>query len=208
MSNDRIQKYERILELREYGLNTPEMLVCHKGADSPNTLYEVEHFLRRRQVANIRTYRLVGEGLSNPHLFQQPTGVLLREAPRLVHKGYVIMVESFNPQFTNFNGTVKVHEHSSNWSMDYCVGRGKTVRMADKYIEGDFEDLYGTKLPRALREVIDIAASMFPIRPVYLEWSWSVLPQGFNKENAIFWDYRKAMGDLDIANYYIKHGIR
>lgn len=208
MLTDRLQKYKRILELRNYGLNTPEMLVCYNREDSPNTLSDVESFLKRREIANIRTYRLYGEGLSNPHLFQQRTDFLLTKAHELLENGFVIMVEDFNPQYTIYNGTLQLEKNSTDWLLDFCVGRKKTVRMADRYITGDFDDLYGTKLPRAFREIIDIGATLVPIRPLYLEWSWSIVPQGHRKENAIFWDYRKTKADVDIANYYIKHGIR
>ena len=109
---DRLQKFRRIQELDSWGLNTPEMLVCHRNDDTPNTYYQVQTYLKAREIANIGTYRLHGEGFDNPHLFQQPTRKLIEEGYRLVRQGYVIMVEDFNPAHTIYNGTLVLHANS------------------------------------------------------------------------------------------------
>ena len=193
--SDRLQKFKRIQELDSWGLNTPEMLVCHRNSDTPNTYPEVQEYLKAREIANIRTYSLHGEGFGNPHLFQQPTRKLIEEGYRLVRQGYVIMVEDFNPAHTIYNGTLVLHRNSDCWQMDYCIGRKKTVRMVDRYITGFFEDLYsgtaiGYRLPNPISQIIHEGACFCPLRPVTLEWSWSVLPQGRRGQCPIFWEYR------------------
>lgn len=192
MDDKRKQKFRRIHELEGWGLNTPEMLVCHEGGDSPNTPAEIREWLSKREVANIRTYRIKGEGFNNPHLLQEPVSVLLDAIPHLMEQGLVLMVEDFSNKHTIYNGTIVLRGGSSSFEMDYCVGRRKTVRNADKFLRGDFDDLYepNSRLPREFREVVQLSACFCPIKPVLLEWSWSVIPQGKRKENAIFWEYR------------------
>lgn len=187
---DRLQKFKRIRNLDSWGLNIPNMLVCHREAGSPNTFSEVTFYLKTRKIANIRTYRLHGEGFNNPHLFQQPTWKLIDQGYKLVRQGYVIMVEDFNPAHTIYNGTLVLHPRSDHWQMDYCIGRGKTVRMVDRYITGYFEDLYGTRFPYPIRQIVHEGACFCPLRPVTLEWSWSVVPQGKREQCQIFWEYR------------------
>lgn len=188
---DRLQKFKRIQELDSWGLNTPDMLICYNDqSSSPNTFREVINFLEAREIANIRTYRLHGEGFGNPHLFQQPTDKLLDRAMELFSQDYVLMVEDFNPAHTIYNGTLTLYSNSDYWQMNYCIGRGKTVRMVDKYVDGFYDDLYGTRLPYPIQQIIHDGACFCPLRPVVLEWSWSVISQGRRKQCPIFWEYR------------------
>ena len=166
------------------------MLVCFEGTNSPNSISEILRFLRKREVANIRTFRLNGEGFGNPHLLRWRTDVLCERAVRFIKEGYVIMVEDFNPEFTIFNGNLTLHKGSEFFEMDFCVGRNKTVRLADKYLCAEFEDLYGERIPYQLCDVVHEGACLCSIRPVLLEWSWSVIPQGRRLKNTIFWEYR------------------
>lgn len=204
-ASDRVQKYKRILQLHSWGMNVPDMLVCYDDKDTPNTLKEIELWLSKREVANIRTYsididttdsgRMLEERRkANPHLLQQPVGFLIAEAYRLVDEGFVIMVEDFSNSFTNYNGTLSLWPDTTRFWVDYCTGVKKTVRMVDKFLEGDFDDLYSTlypdRIPYEIRQVVHIGACLCPIRPVILEWSYSIEPQGRRLENVIFWEYR------------------
>jgi len=191
---DKLAKHKRIEELHLWGLNTPNMLVhyLNKFGEPPNTYQEIMEFLCNREIVNVRTFKMEDEGFNNPHFLQISSSDALCHIIKLLTDGYAVMVEDFSPRYTIYNGNLMVFNGKNKWAMDYCVGRNKTVRMADKFITGTFDDLYSGRLPRELSEIIHLGYCFSKIRPVILEWSWSIIPQGRRKENAIFWEYRSA----------------
>jgi len=197
-------KYERIMQLRSMGFNTPRMVYIESEKDLSirTKRLEIDVFLRdlHQSFVNIRTYKHV-DG-KETWLSQHLTHVVISDVDKTLLKclqdGFICMIDAENPENGIYAGNILLEDSGKSYIVEYCYRPkgGAMVRMADAV---DAERHTGISKHVTLSSIpSDVANAVqqsytkfsFPYMSVILEFAVGKEPWGVDQWYSIFWEYR------------------
>lgn len=187
MVSKRLNKFQRVKLLEQWGLNVPESVLYEIGS---NIDFSDPIFKRWGNRLSIRTFPPHGSDFGTPYYFDIPIKEAKTLVPTLLAKYYLVINEPINPKYAKLAGCIMLEE-GRPIIVEAARGAGVTVRdvtsgkrIDERYIVHKVSDIADYDVRQAVSKALQI-----PRRNLIVEFSVYTIDIGIKKEPIIYWDF-------------------
>ena len=183
----KLNKFERVKLLEQWGLNVPESVLYDIGSeiDFSNPI-----FRRWGNRLSIRTFPPHGSDFGTPYYFDIPVEEAKPLVPTLLTKYNLVINEPINPKHAKLAGCIMLEEDCPI-TIEIARGTGVTVRdvtsghrIEERYTAHKVNDIGDIDIRQAVSKALQV-----PRRNLIIEFSVYAIDIGIKKEPIIYWDY-------------------
>ena len=184
---ERLNKYERVKLLEQWGLNVPESFLYDIGSQID---FGAPLFKRWGHRLSLRTFPQNGSDYGCPYYFDISIDEAKHLAPPLLAKYNLVLNEPINPKHARLAGCIMLEENHPV-IVEVAMGAGAIVRdvtsgrrIDERYTADKVDDIGDIDI----REAVSKALQM-PRKNFVVEFSVYSIDIGIKKEPIIYWDF-------------------
>lgn len=183
----RLNKFERVKLLEQWGLNVPMSYLYRKGSSMD---FSAPVFERWGNRLSLRTFPNEGLEFESPYYFDISVEEAKQSVPSLLAEYNVVINEPINPKDAKLAGCIMLQEGQPT-TVEIARGPGVIVRdvtsgqrVDEMYTAQTMQDISDPDIRQALSEAFKV-----PLSNIVLEFSVYTKRIGILKQPLIFWDF-------------------
>jgi len=187
MVSKRLNKFQRVKLLEQWGLNVPESVLYDMGSEID---FAAPIFKRWGNRLSIRTFPPNGSDFGTPYYFDIDVEEAKTLVPNLMAKYNLVLNEPINPKYAKLAGCIMLEE-GRPITVEVARGVGVTVRdvtsgrrIDERYTANRVSDIGDPDIREAVSKALQV-----PRRNIIIEFSVYTIDIGLKKEPIIYWDY-------------------
>lgn len=187
MLRKRLNKFQRVKLMEQWGLNVPESVLYNMGSEID---FSDPIFKRWGNRLSIRTFPPHGSDFGTPYYFDIAVEEAETIVPTLFAKYNLVINEPINPKHAKLAGCIMLEE-SLPITVEVAKGGGVTVRdvtsgrrIDERYTVQEVNEIADSDIRQAVSKVLKI-----PRRNLIIEFSVYSIDIGIKKEPIIYWDF-------------------
>lgn len=187
MLKNKLNKFERVKLLEQWGLNVPESILYDIGSEID---FSDPTFKRWGNRLSIRTFPPHGSDFGTPYYFDIPVEEAKTLVPSLMAKYNLVLNEPINPKYAKIAGCIMLEE-GRPITVEVARGAGVTVRditsgqrIDERYTAHRVNEIGDPDIREAVSKALKV-----PRRNLIIEFSVYTIDIGLKKEPIIYWDY-------------------